>query len=78
MCLNRLAKILYRPLLNEPVVQEVVNLIRQSNAAVHSNCIIAVAGGSSKARAIAAYMKNAPEKTYLITDEGAAKMILKG
>lgn len=26
----------YRPLLNEPVVQEVVNLIRQSNAAVHS------------------------------------------
>ena len=126
----------YRPLLNEPVVQEVVNLIRQSNAAVHSigeaismaerrsmpknvlamlkerkavsetfgyffddkgkvvykipriglqledlanmDCIIAVAGGSSKARAIAAYMKNAPEKTYLITDEGAAKMILKG
>ena len=42
------------------------------------DCIIAVAGGSSKARAIAAYMKNAPEKTYLITDEGAAKMILKG
>lgn len=40
--------------------------------------IIAVAGGESKARAIRAYMKQAPSSTILITDEGAAKMLLKG
>ncbi len=42
------------------------------------NCIIAVAGGVSKAKAIAAYMHHAPSQTYLVTDEGAAKTILKG
>ena len=41
------------------------------------NCIIAVAGGVSKAKAIAAYMHHAPSQTYLVTDEGAAKTILK-
>ncbi|KRN28503.1 cggR protein [Lactobacillus selangorensis] len=40
--------------------------------------VIAVAAGESKAKAIDAYMKNAPHQTWLITDEGAAKMILKG
>ena len=40
--------------------------------------IIAVAGGKSKAKAIAAYMKNAPKQTWLITDEAAANEILKG
>ncbi len=40
--------------------------------------IIAVAGGASKARAIRAYMKKAPQSTILITDEGAAKKLLKG
>ncbi|WP_064093009.1 sugar-binding transcriptional regulator [Rossellomorea aquimaris] len=40
--------------------------------------VIAVAGGSSKAKAIRAYMKSAPPKTVLITDEGAAKALLKG
>lgn len=40
-------------------------------------CVIAVAGGSSKAKAIAAYMKHAPRQTCLVTDTGAAKMILK-
>lgn len=39
--------------------------------------IIAVAGGSSKAKAIKSYMKQAPQKTILITDEGAAKLILQ-
>ncbi|MCP3741579.1 sugar-binding transcriptional regulator [Rossellomorea sp. BNER] len=40
--------------------------------------VIAVAGGSSKAKAIQAYFKSAPHSTVLITDEGAAKQLLKG
>jgi central glycolytic genes regulator len=40
--------------------------------------IIAVAGGGSKAKAIRAYMKQAPSSTILITDEGAAKKLIKG
>jgi central glycolytic genes regulator len=40
--------------------------------------IIAIAGGKSKAKAIRAYMKNAPKQTWLITDEAAANEILKG
>ncbi|WP_316396719.1 sugar-binding domain-containing protein, partial [Enterococcus faecium] len=31
--------------------------------------IMAIAGGKSKAKAIRAYMKNAPKQTWLITDE---------
>lgn len=41
-------------------------------------CVLAVAGGHSKAKAIESYMKNAPKQTWLITDEGAANEILKG
>jgi central glycolytic genes regulator len=40
--------------------------------------VLAVAGGASKAKAIAAYMKRAPKSTILITDEGAANQLLKG
>ena len=40
--------------------------------------MIAVAGGASKAKAIEAYMKQAPATTILITDEGAANELLKG
>ena len=39
---------------------------------------IAIAGGTSKARAIEAYFHIAPEHTWLVTDEGAANLILKG
>jgi central glycolytic genes regulator len=39
--------------------------------------VIAVAGGNSKAKAIGAYMKQAPSSTILITDEGAAEELLK-
>lgn len=42
------------------------------------NHVIAVAGGSSKAKAIRSYMKQAPSKTILITDEGVAKQLLQG
>ncbi|MBM4760807.1 sugar-binding domain-containing protein [Bacillus sp. B15-48] len=40
--------------------------------------VIAVAGGASKAKAIRAYMKQAPASTILITDEGAARNLVKG
>ncbi|WP_053360537.1 sugar-binding domain-containing protein [Bacillus sp. FJAT-27251] len=40
--------------------------------------IIAVAGGASKAKAIRAYMKQAPDTTILITDEGAARILVQG
>lgn len=124
----------YRPLLAEPSVRQVVDLIRHSNVAIHSigeavkmaerramppeviaqlqaehavgeafgyffneegaivhripriglqledlatmDCVVAVAGGASKAKAITAYVKIAPPQTCLITDEGAARMIL--
>ncbi len=39
--------------------------------------VVAVAGGHTKAAAIDAYFKIPPKATYLITDEGAADMILK-
>ncbi|PLR85372.1 hypothetical protein CVD25_06150 [Bacillus canaveralius] len=40
--------------------------------------VLAVAGGFSKAKAIRAYMKQAPASTILITDEGAAKQLIQG
>lgn len=39
---------------------------------------MAIAGGQSKAKAIKAFMKLAPHQTWLITDMGAANLILKG
>ncbi|MGO2722356.1 MAG: sugar-binding transcriptional regulator [Lactobacillus sp.] len=40
--------------------------------------IFAFAGGHQKAVAIQAYMHNAPHQTWLITDEGASNVILRG
>ncbi|MEI5907681.1 sugar-binding transcriptional regulator [Bacillus spongiae] len=40
--------------------------------------VFAVAGGTSKAKGIRSYLKSAPSKTVLITDEGAATELLKG
>lgn len=40
--------------------------------------VLAIAGGKTKAKAINAYMKNAPKQTWLFTDEAAANEILKG
>ncbi|WP_181055337.1 sugar-binding transcriptional regulator [Enterococcus mundtii] len=126
----------YNSLLNEPSIQEVLNLISQANCVIHSigralhmaarrkmneeellmlkqanavaesfgyffnekgevvykvprigielkdlakvPIILAVAGGKAKAKAIRAYMNNAPKQTWLITDEAAANEILKG
>ncbi|GHH97550.1 sugar-binding transcriptional regulator [Neobacillus kokaensis] len=39
--------------------------------------VLAVAGGASKAKAIKAYMKQAPASTILVTDEGAAETLVK-
>ncbi|MBM7690984.1 central glycolytic genes regulator [Peribacillus deserti] len=44
----------------------------------HADSVIAVAGGSSKAKAIRAYLKMAPSATTLITDESVANELLKG
>lgn len=38
--------------------------------------VIAIAGGSTKANAIAAYMKQAPKQTILVTDEVVAEQLL--
>ncbi|MDM5200602.1 sugar-binding domain-containing protein [Fictibacillus enclensis] len=60
---------------------EVVHRVRtiglQLNDLKHSDFIMAVAGGSSKAEAIAAFMKHGPKKV-LVTDEGAANKLLSG
>ncbi|MBP2100093.1 sugar-binding transcriptional regulator [Enterococcus rivorum] len=133
---EQLSKETYDSLLLEPSIQEVLNLIGQSNCVIHSigralhmaarrkmsddelvmlkqqnavaesfgyffneegkvvykipriglqlrdvqkiPYVVAIAGGKSKAKAIKAYMKNAPQQTWLITDEAAANEILKG
>lgn len=40
--------------------------------------VFAIAAGAKKAAAIEAYMHHAPKQTWLITDEGASNMVLKG
>ena len=40
--------------------------------------VFAIATGAEKAPAIEAYMHHAPKQTWLITDEGASNMVLKG
>ncbi|MDR2832879.1 MAG: sugar-binding domain-containing protein [Streptococcaceae bacterium] len=40
--------------------------------------VFAIAGGKSKAKAIVAYMQNAPKQTCLIIDEACANEILRG
>lgn len=60
------------------IVHKVLTLGIQLEDLARIPTIIAVAGGSSKAKAIKAYMKQAPSSTILITDEGAANKLLKG
>lgn len=132
---EKLSEKSYQPLLEEPSVQLVLQLIEQSNVVIHGigrademaerrevdpkilhllqkkeavgeafGCfynqqgeivyrvpriglqferinsidhVLAVAGGHTKAQAIRSYMKLAPHQTYLVTDEGAANLILK-
>jgi central glycolytic genes regulator len=60
------------------VVHKVPTIGLQLEDLSKANNVIAVAGGGSKAKAIRAYMKSAPSSTVLITDEGAARVLLKG
>lgn len=43
----------------------------------NTNTVLTVAGGSSKAKAIAAFIKSTPIKPILVTDEAAATKLLK-
>jgi central glycolytic genes regulator len=60
------------------VVHKVQTIGLQLDDLTNAEHVIAVAGGTSKAKAIRAYMKQAPSATILITDEGAANEILHG
>jgi central glycolytic genes regulator len=60
------------------IVHKVSTIGLQLNDLANIPNVVAVAGGSSKAKAIKAYMKQAPPSTVLITDEGVAKTLLKG
>lgn len=60
------------------IVHKVLTIGLQLDDLARIPNVIAVAGGSSKAKAIKSYMKQAPSSTILITDEGAARRLLKG
>ena len=59
------------------VIHKVKTIGIQLEDLQHIEHVIAIAGGSSKAKAIQAYLKQA-HHTLLITDEGAAKELLRG
>ncbi|MBV7505812.1 hypothetical protein KW850_11155 [Bacillus sp. sid0103] len=60
------------------ILHKVLTIGLQLEDLVNIPNVIAVAGGGSKAKAIKAYLKQAPTSTILITDEGAARTLLKG
>jgi len=60
------------------IIQKVRTIGLQLDDLPNIEHVIAVAGGASKAKAIKAYIKMAPKKPILITDEGAAIQLLKG
>ncbi|MGJ7920203.1 sugar-binding transcriptional regulator [Neobacillus sp. LXY-4] len=60
------------------VVHKVLTIGIQLQDIADIEHVLTAAGGASKAKAIRAYMKQAPASTILITDEGAAKQLLKG
>lgn len=59
------------------IVHKVLTVGLQLDDLKQIDHVLAVAGGSSKAKAIRSYMKKAPASTVLITDEGAAKSLLQ-
>ncbi|OIJ21034.1 hypothetical protein BKP45_07545 [Anaerobacillus alkalidiazotrophicus] len=58
------------------IIHKVTTIGLQLEDMTNSKCVVAVAGGSSKAQAILAYMKQ-KKSNILVTDEGAAKSLLK-
>ena len=63
---------------NGEIVHKVPTIGIQMSDLHDGRHVIAAAGGKSKAKAIKSYMKSAPKNTVLITDEGAARELLKG
>lgn len=64
---------------NGKIVHKVKTIGLQLKDLASISNVFAVAGGSSKANAIQSYFKGAPQSSStLITDEGAAKKLLKG
>ncbi|WP_062109222.1 sugar-binding transcriptional regulator [Bacillus niameyensis] len=63
---------------NGEIVHKVPTIGLQVSDLYDKPFVIAAAGGNSKSKAIKSYFETAPDSTILITDEGAAKMILKG
>lgn len=62
--------------MNGTIVHNVQTIGLQLQHLEKARTIIAVAGGSSKGKAIKAYMRQAPATTILITDEGAARALI--
>ncbi|MDQ0216243.1 central glycolytic genes regulator [Oikeobacillus pervagus] len=62
---------------NGEVVHKLSTIGFQLEDLMKTKDVFAVAGGFSKGKAIQAYLKRAPNSTILITDEAAAKGILK-
>ncbi|PLR99137.1 sugar-binding transcriptional regulator [Bacillus sp. T33-2] len=60
------------------IVHKVLTIGLQLDDLAGIDSVIAVAGGKSKAKAMRAYMKQAPSSTILITDEGAARNLVQG
>ncbi|RLQ96679.1 sugar-binding transcriptional regulator [Falsibacillus albus] len=60
------------------VVHKVKTIGLQLKDLAKTEHVIAVAGGASKAKAIRSYLRSAPHASVLITDEGAARELLKG
>ncbi|WP_246942572.1 sugar-binding transcriptional regulator [Bacillus pinisoli] len=59
------------------VVHKVKTIGIQLDDLKNAKCVIAVAGGASKAEAIRAFMKQGQD-TIIVTDEGVAKQLVKG
>ncbi|KJY62311.1 Glycolytic regulator [Bombilactobacillus mellifer] len=60
------------------VVYRVPKIGLQVSDLINISYVITIAGGPQKVQAIESYMKIAPQQTILITDEAAAKLILRG
>jgi central glycolytic genes regulator len=58
------------------VVHKVKTIGIQLDDLKNNKCVVAVAGGSSKAKAIKAFLQQARD-SVLITDEGAAKELVR-
>ncbi|MCT8140215.1 hypothetical protein H1D32_22450 [Anaerobacillus sp. CMMVII] len=61
---------------NGDIIHRVLTIGLQLEDVMHSKVVVAVAGGASKAQAISAFLKQ-ETSNILVTDEGAAKVLLQ-